>query len=134
VGVCVRPWVSRRRPTPFRIRVDFKPRSVPPKQVLDVWVDSFNPEFIEKSMAAVLKPLMTTLWSHLKPHPYPFGAKVGPAFFMCLRIPFEIRRGRGRVEVTLTLGLGLRVGVTLGLGLRVGVTLMLALELRVRVT
>ena len=45
-------------------------------KTLDVWVDSFNPEFIEKGMSAVLQPLMLALWSHLKPHPHPFGSKV----------------------------------------------------------
>jgi hypothetical protein len=45
-------------------------------RVLDVWVDSFNPEFIERSMAAVIRPLMTALWSHIRPAPHPFGSKV----------------------------------------------------------
>lgn len=45
-------------------------------RVLDVWVESFNPEFIERSMAAVMKPLMAALWSHIRPPPHPFGAKV----------------------------------------------------------
>jgi hypothetical protein len=45
-------------------------------RVLDVWVESFNPEFIERSMAAVTKPLMAALWSHIRPPPHPFGAKV----------------------------------------------------------
>ena len=46
-------------------------------RVLDVWVESFNPEFIERSMAGVTKPLMTALWRHIKPSPQgPFGHKV----------------------------------------------------------
>jgi hypothetical protein len=45
-------------------------------RVLDVWVESFNPEFIERSMSAVTKPLMAALWSHIRPPPHPFGAKV----------------------------------------------------------
>ena len=45
-------------------------------RVLDVWVESFNPEFIERSMAAVTKPLMAALWSHIRPPPHPFGSKV----------------------------------------------------------
>lgn len=45
-------------------------------KVLDVWVESFNPEFIERSMAAVTKPLMSALWSHIRPPPHLFGAKV----------------------------------------------------------
>ena len=46
-------------------------------RVLDVWVESFNPEFIERSMSAVTKPLMKALWSHIKPSSQgPFGHKV----------------------------------------------------------
>ena len=46
-------------------------------RVLDVWVESFNPEFIERSMSSVTKPLMTALWSHIKPTSQgPFGHKV----------------------------------------------------------
>lgn len=45
-------------------------------RVLEVWVESFNPEFIERSMAAVIRPLMAALWNHIRPPPYPFGAKV----------------------------------------------------------
>lgn len=46
-------------------------------KVLDVWVESFNPEFIERSMLPVTKPLMTALWSHIKPASQgPFGQKV----------------------------------------------------------
>ncbi|KAL6768445.1 hypothetical protein ACKKBF_B39155 [Auxenochlorella protothecoides x Auxenochlorella symbiontica] len=45
-------------------------------RVLDVWVDSFNPEFIEKSMAAHIRPLMQALWSLIRPPPAPFGARV----------------------------------------------------------
>ena len=46
-------------------------------RVLDVWVESFNPEFIERSMSRVTKPLMTALWSHIKPQSQgQFGHKV----------------------------------------------------------
>ena len=45
-------------------------------QVLDLWVDSFNPEFIERSMAGVIRDLMLALWAHVQPHPYPHGTKV----------------------------------------------------------
>ena len=45
-------------------------------KVLDTWVDSFNPEFIERSMAGVIKQLMIQLWAHIQPPPYPFGLKV----------------------------------------------------------
>lgn len=46
-------------------------------QVLDLWVDSFNPEFIERSMAGVIRDLMLALWAHIQPHPNPHGTKVG---------------------------------------------------------
>ena len=46
-----------------------------PFQVLDLWVDSFNPEFIERSMAGVIRDLMLALWGHIQPHPYPHGTK-----------------------------------------------------------
>lgn len=52
-------------------------------QVLDLWVDSFNPEFIERSMAGVIRDLMLALWAHIQPHPSPHGTKarvVGKAF------------------------------------------------------
>ena len=49
----------------------------PPTQVLDLWVDSFNPEFIERSMAGVIRDLMLALWGHIQPHPNPHGTKVG---------------------------------------------------------
>jgi transformation/transcription domain-associated protein len=46
-------------------------------RVLDVWVESFNPEFIERSMSAVTEPLMKALWAHIKPSSQgPFGHKV----------------------------------------------------------
>ncbi len=46
-------------------------------RTLDYWEDSLNPEFLEPAMAEVMDDLMAVLWSHLKPHPYPFGQKVG---------------------------------------------------------
>lgn len=45
-------------------------------RVLDLWVESFNPEFIERSMMAVMKPMMSALWSHVRPRPYPYGERV----------------------------------------------------------
>ncbi|PSC74456.1 transformation transcription domain-associated -like [Micractinium conductrix] len=45
-------------------------------KVLDLWVDSFNPEFIERSMAGVIRQLMLSLWGHIQPHPNPHGTKV----------------------------------------------------------
>ncbi|PRW20721.1 phosphotransferase inositol or phosphatidylinositol kinase [Chlorella sorokiniana] len=45
-------------------------------KVLDLWVDSFNPEFIERSMAGVIRDLMLALWAHIQPHPNPHGTKV----------------------------------------------------------
>lgn len=53
-------------------------------RTLEYWVDSLNPEFLEPAMAQVVEPLMTTIWSHLKPHPYPFGSKV--RFWVCRQI------------------------------------------------
>lgn len=44
-------------------------------KVLDLWVDSFNPEFIERSMAGVIRDLMLALWAHIQPHPSPHGTK-----------------------------------------------------------
>ena len=44
-------------------------------RTLEFWVDSLNPEFLEPEMAAIEQELMSTLRSHLRPHPYPFGAK-----------------------------------------------------------
>ena len=48
-------------------------------RTLDYWEDSLNPEFLEPAMAEVMDDLMAVLWSHLKPHPYPFGQKVSKA-------------------------------------------------------
>ena len=45
-------------------------------KVLDTWVDSFNPEFIEKSMGSITRSIMMAIWGHIRPNPYPFGAKV----------------------------------------------------------
>lgn len=44
-------------------------------RTLEFWIDSLNPEFLEPSMANVMSELILTLWSHLRPKPYPFGAK-----------------------------------------------------------
>lgn len=40
-------------------------------------MDSFNPEFIERSMSGVIRELMLALWGHIQPHPNPHGTKVG---------------------------------------------------------
>ena len=45
-------------------------------RTLEYWVDSLNPEFLEPAMAPVVPQLMRALWAHLRPLPYPFGAKV----------------------------------------------------------
>ncbi len=44
-------------------------------RTLEYWVDSLNPEFLEPAMADVTPRLMSALWSHLRPPPYPFGPK-----------------------------------------------------------
>ncbi|KAL2624095.1 hypothetical protein R1flu_008340 [Riccia fluitans] len=44
-------------------------------RTLEFWIDSLNPEFLEPSMASVMSELILTLWSHLRPKPYPWGAK-----------------------------------------------------------
>ena len=45
-------------------------------RTMEYWVDSLNPEFLEPAMAPVVPALMRALWAHLRPLPYPFGAKV----------------------------------------------------------
>ncbi len=45
-------------------------------RMLDLWAESFNPEFTEKNVAPLMKDVMAGLWSHLKPMPYVFGTKV----------------------------------------------------------
>ncbi|KAM1426046.1 hypothetical protein TB2_017954 [Malus domestica] len=44
-------------------------------RTLEFWVDSLNPDFLEPSMANVMSEVILTLWSHLRPAPYPWGAK-----------------------------------------------------------
>ncbi|GLJ07095.1 hypothetical protein SUGI_0058030 [Cryptomeria japonica] len=44
-------------------------------RTLEFWIDSLNPEFLEPSMANVMSEVILTLWSHLRPKPYPWGAK-----------------------------------------------------------
>lgn len=44
-------------------------------RTLEYWIDSLNPEFLELSMANIISELILTLWSHLQPKPYPWGAK-----------------------------------------------------------
>ena len=44
-------------------------------RTLEFWVDSLNPEYLEQEMASIEVELMETLWSHLQPPPYPFGAR-----------------------------------------------------------
>ncbi|GKV51280.1 hypothetical protein SLEP1_g57947 [Rubroshorea leprosula] len=45
-------------------------------RTLEFWVDSLNPDFLEPSMANVMSEVILALWSHLRPAPYPWGAKV----------------------------------------------------------
>ncbi len=47
-------------------------------RTLEYWVDSLNPEFLEPAMLPVIPQLMLALWSHLRPLPYNFSAKVQP--------------------------------------------------------
>ena len=44
-------------------------------RTLEFWVDSLNPDFLEPSMANVKSDVILALWSHLRPSPYPWGAK-----------------------------------------------------------
>lgn len=44
-------------------------------RTLEFWVDSLNPDFLEPSMASVMSDVILALWSHLRPAPYPWGAK-----------------------------------------------------------
>ncbi|XP_078446328.1 phosphatidylinositol 3- and 4-kinase family protein with FAT domain-containing protein isoform X2 [Wolffia australiana] len=44
-------------------------------RTLEYWVDSLNPDFLEPNMANVMSEVILALWSHLRPPPYPWGAK-----------------------------------------------------------
>ncbi|RYQ79865.1 hypothetical protein Ahy_Scaffold1g106653 isoform A [Arachis hypogaea] len=44
-------------------------------RTLEFWVDSLNPDFLEPSMANFMSEIILALWSHLRPAPYPWGAK-----------------------------------------------------------
>ncbi|XP_077231461.1 uncharacterized protein LOC143864410 isoform X2 [Tasmannia lanceolata] len=44
-------------------------------RTLEFWIDSLNPDFLEPSMANVMSEVILALWSHLRPTPYPWGAK-----------------------------------------------------------
>lgn len=44
-------------------------------RTLEFWIDSLNPDFLEPSMANVMSEVILALWSHLRPAPYPWGAK-----------------------------------------------------------
>ncbi|XP_010268349.1 PREDICTED: transformation/transcription domain-associated protein-like [Nelumbo nucifera] len=44
-------------------------------RTLEYWIDSLNPDFLEPSMANVMSEVILALWSHLRPAPYPWGAK-----------------------------------------------------------
>ncbi|XP_022879771.1 transcription-associated protein 1-like isoform X2 [Olea europaea var. sylvestris] len=44
-------------------------------RTLEFWIDSLNPDFLEPSMANVTSEVILTLWSHLRPAPYPWGGK-----------------------------------------------------------
>ncbi len=43
--------------------------------MLEMLVDAYNPEFVEKSMRPVVSELMQALWAHLEPTS-PYGVKV----------------------------------------------------------
>lgn len=45
-------------------------------KVLDTLVEQVNPEYLQPAMAPIADELMTTLWGHMRPPPYPFGPKV----------------------------------------------------------
>lgn len=57
-------------------------------RTLEYWVDSLNPEFLEPAMLPVIPQLMRALWSHLRPLPYNFSAKVRPRI---LSLQLELR-------------------------------------------
>eukprot|EP00963_Diacronema_lutheri_P006687 scaffold587_cov339-Pavlova_lutheri.AAC.11 len=66
-------------------------------RTLEFWVDSLNPEFLEPVMRKYESRLLLALWQHLKPHPYPFGArtaqllgKLGGRNRRFLRDPFDL--------------------------------------------
>ncbi|XP_031475658.1 uncharacterized protein LOC116247605 isoform X2 [Nymphaea colorata] len=44
-------------------------------RTLEYWIDSLNPDFLEPSMANLMSEVILALWSHLRPKPYPWGAK-----------------------------------------------------------
>ncbi|KAF8377831.1 hypothetical protein HHK36_031216 [Tetracentron sinense] len=44
-------------------------------RTLEYWIDSLNPDFLEPSMAYVMSEVILSLWSHLRPAPYPWGGK-----------------------------------------------------------
>jgi transformation/transcription domain-associated protein len=44
-------------------------------RTLEFWIDSLNPDFLEPSMAIVMSEVILSLWSHLRPAPYPWGGK-----------------------------------------------------------
>ena len=44
-------------------------------RTLEFWIDSLNPDFLELSMPSVMSDMILALWSHLRPAPYPWGAK-----------------------------------------------------------
>lgn len=44
-------------------------------RTLEYWIDSLNPDFLEPNMANVMSEVILALWSHLRPPPYPWGAK-----------------------------------------------------------
>lgn len=66
-------------------------------RTLEFWVDSLNPEFLEPVLRKQESRLLLALWQHLKPHPYPFGArtaqllgKLGGRNRRFLRDPFDL--------------------------------------------
>ena len=44
-------------------------------RTLEYWIDSLNPDFLEPNMANVMSEVILALWAHLRPPPYPWGAK-----------------------------------------------------------
>ncbi|KAH9312038.1 hypothetical protein KI387_027073, partial [Taxus chinensis] len=44
-------------------------------RTLDFWIDNLNPDFLEPSMENIMSEVILTLWSHIRPKPYPWGAK-----------------------------------------------------------
>lgn len=63
-------------------------------RTLEYWVDSLNPEFLEPAMLPVIPQLMRALWSHLRPLPYNFSAKVHSPHIVVLLVVTDHGRSR----------------------------------------